>query len=133
MTEWTYPGDEAVRKAFAATVSKIVKEKGWTPEEFQRRYVDAVKDLDTGLHERALGRAIKNLREERKMTRRALAASGRIPVRRLIHSERGHNARLSLSEVCRIAAGLNLHPYELTEHYQDVVKQADSSQAWWTP
>lgn len=133
MTEWKYPGDEAVQKAFAATISRMVKEKGWTPQEFRQRLVDAAEDLDTGLHGRALGRAIKNLREERSMTRQALAASARIPVRRLIHAERGHSGQLSLSEVCRVAAGLNLHPYELMEHYQDAVKQADSSQAWWNP
>jgi DNA-binding XRE family transcriptional regulator len=132
MTEWKYPGDEAVRRAFAATVSKIVEEKGWTPEEFQRRLVEAARDLDTGLHERALGRAIKNLREERNMTRRALATLAGISVQRLIHAERGHSGQLSLSEVCRISAGLNLHPHELMERYQDAVKQAYSSQAWWT-
>lgn len=132
MTEWKYPGGEAVRKAFAATVSKIVTEKGWKAEEFQQRLVDAAKDLDTGLHERALGRAIKNLREEHNITRRALAASACIPVRRLIHAERGESGQLLLSEICRIAASLNLHPCELMEHYQEAVKQADSSQAWWT-
>jgi hypothetical protein len=130
MTEWKYPGDEAVGKAFGATVSRIIREKGWAPEEFRRRLVEAARDFDTGLHERALGRAIKNLREERNMTRQALSASARIPVLRLIHAERGHSGQLSLSEVCRIAAGLNLHPYELMEHYHDAVEQADSSQAW---
>lgn len=133
MTEWKYPGDEAVRRAFAATVSKIVEEKGWTPEEFQQRLAEATRELDTGLHERALGRAIKKLREERNMTRRALAASASIPIQRLIQAERGHSGQLSLSEICRIASGLNLHPHELMEHYQDAVKQADRSQAWWTP
>jgi DNA-binding transcriptional regulator YiaG len=131
MTEWKYPGDEAVRKAFAATVSKIVEEKGWTAEEFQRRLREAARGLDTALHERALGRAIKNLREERNMKRRALATLAGIPVRRLIHAERGHSGQLSLSEVCKISAALNLHPYELMEHYQDAVKQADGRQAWW--
>ena len=131
MTEWKYPGDEAVRRALAATISKIVEEKGWTPEEFRRRLVEAARDLDTSLHERALGRAIKNLREERNVTRRSLATLAGIPVRRLIRAERGHSGQLSLSEVCRISAGLNLHPYELMERYQDAVKQADSSQAWW--
>jgi len=93
---------------------------------------EAARDLDAGLHERALGRAIKKLREERNMTRRVLAASADIPIRRLIQAERGHSGRLSLSEVCRIAAGLRLHPHELLEHYQDAVKEADSSQAWWS-
>jgi DNA-binding XRE family transcriptional regulator len=130
MTEWKYPGNEAVRRAFAATVSEMVEERGWTAEEFRRRLVAAARDLDAGVHERALGRAIKNLREDRNMTRRSLATSAGIPVQRLIHAERGHGGGLSLSEVCRISAGLNLRPYELIQRYQDAVKHADSSQAW---
>jgi DNA-binding XRE family transcriptional regulator len=130
MTEWKYPGNEAVRRAFAATVSEMVEERGWTAEEFRRRLVAAARDLDAGVHERALGRAIKNLREDRNMTRRSLATSAGIPVQRLIHAERGHGGKLSLPEVCRISAGLNLRPYELIQRYQDAVKHADSSQAW---
>jgi predicted transcriptional regulator len=134
MTEWTYPGDDAVRLAFARNILKIIKEKGLTIQEFERRLAEAQKGLNEGAHERAFGRAVKKLRQERKMTRKALAASAGIPIRILIQAERGHGGRLvSVPEVCRIAAALKLRPHELMAHYQFAVEQADRAQAWWRP
>jgi hypothetical protein len=132
MTEWKYPGDDAVRRAFFANVLTIIGEKGLTLEEFERRVAKARKELDVDVHERAFGRAVKKLRLQRNLTRKRLAGSARIPVRILIQIERGHGGRLiSVPEVCRIAAALGLRPHELMARYQDAVKQADSSQAWW--
>jgi len=132
MTEWKYPGDDAVRQAFFANVLTIIREKGLTLEEFERRVAKARKELDVDVHERAFGRAVKKLRLQRNLTRKRLAGSAGIPVRVLIQIERGHGGRLiSVPEVCRIAAALRLRPHELMAHYQDAVKQADSSQAWW--
>jgi hypothetical protein len=134
MTEWMYPGDEVVLQAFAHNILKIINGKGLTLEEFERRVAEARTDLDAGVHERAFGRALKNLRQERKMTRKALAVSSGIPVRVLIQVERGHGGRLvSVPEICRIAAALKLRPHELMAHYQDAVEQADRAQAWWRP
>jgi hypothetical protein len=132
MTEWQYPGDDAVRRAFFANVLTIIGEKGLTLEEFERRVAKARKELDVDVHERAFGRAVKKLRLQRNLTRKRLAGSARIPVRILIQIERGHGGRLiSVPEVCRIAAALGLRPHELMARYQDAVKRADSSQAWW--
>jgi hypothetical protein len=134
MTEWKYPGDDVVRRAFFANVLTIIGEKGLTLEEFERRVTEARKELDVGVHERAFGRAVKKLRLQRDLTRKRLAGSAGIPVRVLIQIERGHGGRLiSVPEVCRIAAALRLRPHELMARYQDAVKQADSSQAWWRP
>jgi transcriptional regulator with XRE-family HTH domain len=134
MTEWTYPGDDAVRRAFARNILKIIKAKGLTIEEFERRLAEARKGLDAGVHERAFGRAVRRLRQERKMTRKALAVSAGIPVRVLIQVERGHGGCLiSVPEVCQIAAALKLFPHELMAHYQDAVEQANSAQARWRP
>src|SRR5258707_12657659 len=125
MTEWKYPGDDAIRMAFAANVLKIVEEKGLTLEEFERRMREVRKDLDVGMHERALGRAVKKLRIERDMTKKFLAASAGISVRVLIQVERGHGGLLlSVPEVCRIAVALKLRPHELMAHYEDAVKPA---------
>ena len=129
MTEWKYPGDEVIRRAFLATVSKIVEEKGLTLEELQKRMAEADKDMDKGLHRRALGRAIKMLREKQKMSRQELAASAGISVRLTIQIERGQG-HASVPQICRIAHGLKLRPHELMQHYENAVKQADSSQAW---
>lgn len=132
MTEWKYPGDDAMRRAFLANVLTIIREKGLTPEEFERRVARARKELDVDVHKRAFGRAVNKLRLERNLTKKRLAGSAGIPVRVLIQIERGHGGRLiSVPEVCRIAAALRLRPHELMAHYQDAVKQADSSQAWW--
>jgi DNA-binding XRE family transcriptional regulator len=125
MTEWKYPGDEAIRMAFTANVLKIIEEKGLTIEEFERRMQEVREDLDVGMHERALGRTVKKLREERNMTRKRLAASAGISVRVLIQLERGQGGLLlSVPEVCRIAVALKLRPHELMAHYEDVVKYA---------
>ncbi len=129
MTEWKYPGDEVIRRAFLATVLKILEEKGLTLDEFEKRMAKADREMDQGLHSRALGRAIKKLREERKMSRRELAASAGISVRLVIQVERGHG-HASVPQICRIACGLRLRPHELMQHYENAVKQADSGQAW---
>lgn len=134
MTEWKYPGDDVVRRAFIANVLRIIEEKRLTLEEFEWRVAEARTDLDAGVHERAFGRAVKKLRLERNLTRKRLAGSAGIPVRVLIQIERGQgDSLISVPEVCRIAAALKLRPHELMAHYQDAVKQADSSQAWWRP
>jgi predicted transcriptional regulator len=131
MTKWTYPGDDAVRRAFFANVLTIIREKGLTLEEFERRVVRARKELDVNVHERAFGRVVKKLRLQRNLTRKRLASSAAIPMRVLVEIERGHGGPLiSVPEICRIAAALRLRPHELMAHYQDAVKQADSSQAW---
>ena len=134
MTDWKYPGDDVVRRAFIANVLRTIEEKGLTLEEFEWRVAEARTDLDAGVHERAFGRAVKKLRLERNLTRKRLAGSAGIPVRVLIQVERGQGGSvISVPEVCRIAAALKLRPHELMAHYQDAVKQADSSQAWWRP
>ena len=134
MTEWKYPGDDAVRGAFAANVLRIIEERGLTLEEFERRVTTAHANLDEGFHERAFGRAVKKLREERGMTRRTLAGWIGIPVRALVQIERGHGGGLvSVPEICKIAVALKLRPHELMAHYQNAVEQADGGQAWWRP
>jgi predicted transcriptional regulator len=134
MTEWKYPGDDVVRRAFIANVRTIIKEKGLTLKEFERRVAEARTDLDAGVHERAFGRAVKKLRQVRNLTRKRLAGFAGIPVRVLIQIERGQCGNLiSVPEVCRIAAALKLRPHELMAHYQDAVEQANSAQAWWRP
>ena len=131
MTDWTYPGDEAVRLAFAAHVLEIIKEKNLTPEEVEKRLAAAHKSIDQRLHERAFGRAIRKLREEHKMSRKVLATSAKIQIRLVILIERGRGGDTSVPEVCRIACAFNLLPHELMEHYQNAVKDANDGDAWW--
>jgi len=131
MTEWSYPGDEAVRLAFTAHVLEIIKEKNLTPEEVQKRLAVAHKTLDHRLHERAFGRAIRKLREERNMSRKTLADSAKIPIRLVVLIERGRGGDTSVPEVCRIACAFKLLPHELMEHYQNAVKEANDGEVWW--
>jgi Helix-turn-helix domain len=127
VTEWSYPGDEAICRGFFATVTRIVKEKNLTLQELEKRLAEAWTECDWRSHEQALGRAVKRLREKRHITRKALAASAGIPVRLLIRVERGHGGKTSLPEVCRIAHALKLRPHELMEHYEKAFKEASSS------
>ena len=131
MTEWTYPGDEEVRLAFAANVLEVIKEKNLTPEEVEKCLAAAHKSLDQRLHERAFGRAVKKLRYKRSMSRATLAALAKISLRLVIRVERGRGGDISVPEVCRIAYALKLLPHELMEHYQNAVKETNSSEAWW--
>jgi predicted transcriptional regulator len=131
MSEWKYPGDEVVRLAFTANVLEVIKEKNLTPEEVEKRIAAAHQTIDHRLHERAFGRAVKKLREERNLSRKALAVSAKIPVRLVMRVERGRGGDISVPEVCRIACALKLLPHELMEHYQNAVKEADTSEAWW--
>ncbi len=131
MTDWAYPGDEAVRLAFVANVLEVIKEKNLTAEEVEKRLAAAHESLDQRLHERAFGRAVRKLREERSMSRETLAASARIPVQLVIRVERGRGGDISVPEVCRVACALKLLPHELMEHYQNAVKEANDGEAWW--
>lgn len=131
MTEWKYPGDEVMRLCFTANVLEIIKAKNWTYEEVQKRIAAAHQRIDHRVHERAFGRAVRMLREERNLSRKALALSAKIPIRLVIRVERGRGGDISVPEVCRIACALKLLPHELMEHYQKAVREADSSEAWW--
>ena len=124
MTEWRYPGDEVIRMAFLATVTKLAQERGLTSEELERLMV-AQDQPDYGSHERAFGRTVRKLREEQHMSRKTLAVSAGIPVRLLIQVERGHGGHASVPEVCRIAHALKLMPQELMAHYEHAFKQAN--------
>jgi predicted transcriptional regulator len=128
MTEWRYPGDEAVRLAFTAHILEIIKEKNLTPEEVQKRLAVAHRTLDHRLHERAFGRAVRKLREERGMSRKALADTAKIPIRLVVLIERGRGGDTSVPEVCRIACAFRLLPHELMEHYQNAVKEANDGE-----
>jgi DNA-binding XRE family transcriptional regulator len=129
MTEWKYPGDDAIRKAFAANLLRLIQEKGLTVEEFERGVAESDKEIDKGLHRRAFGRTVKRLREERRTSRSELAVAAGISLRLLIQIERGHGPA-TVQQICRIAYGLRLRLHELVQHYWNAVKQIDSSQAW---
>lgn len=131
MTDWTYPGDEVVRLTFAANVLEVIKERNLTPDEVENRIAAAHKRIDYRLHERAFGRAVRKLREERNMSRKAMAVSAKISVRLVTRVERGRGGDISVPEVCRIACALKLLPHELMEHYQNAVKEANASEVWW--
>jgi DNA-binding transcriptional regulator YiaG len=131
MTDWTYPGDEAVRLAFSANVLKAIKEKNLTPDEIENRIAVAHKRIDYRLHERAFGLAVRKLREERNMSRKVMAVSAKISVRLVTRVERGRGGDISVPEVCRIACALKLLPHELMEYYQNAVKEANASEVWW--
>lgn len=128
MTEWKYPGDDAIRKAFAANLLTLIQEKGLTVEQFERGVAESDKEIDRGLHRRAFGRTVKRLREERRMSRKYLARSAGISLQLLIQIERGHGPA-TVPQICRIAYGLKLRPQELVQHYWNLVKQIDGSQA----
>ncbi len=131
MTEWKYPGDEVVGLAFAANVLEIIQEKNLAPEEVEKRIAEAHNCMDHKVHERAFGRAVRKMREDRNLSREALATSAKIPVRLLIRVERGRGGGLSVPGVCRIACALKLLPHELMEQYERAAKEAASSEAWW--
>jgi DNA-binding XRE family transcriptional regulator len=124
MTEWRYPGDEVIRIAFLATVTKLARDRGLTSEELER-LIAAQDQPDYGSHERAFGRAVKKLREEQHMSRKTLAVSAGVPVRLLIQIERGHRGHASVPEVCRIAHALKLMPQELMAHYEQAFQHAN--------
>lgn len=127
MTEWRYPGDEAICRGFLATVTSIVREKGLTLKQVEKGLLKARAKCDGRSHEQALGRAVKRLREERHVSRKALAASAGVPMRLLIQIERGHGGQTSVPEVCRIAHALKLRPHELVQHYEEDFNEAPAA------
>jgi Helix-turn-helix len=129
MTDWKFPGDDKVRRAFILNVLTAIRQQGLTFQEFERRVTQAAEVLDRRAHERAFGRVVKKLRLDRNLPRKRLAESAGIPVRVLTQVELGHGGHLiSVPEVCRIAAGLKLQPHELLEYYQDAIETASTIQ-----
>ena len=93
MTEWKYPGDEVVGLAFAANVLEIIQEKNLAPEEVEKRIAEAHNSMDHKVHERAFGRAVRKMREDRNLSREALATSAKIPVNVFQTTTQGCTAR----------------------------------------
>ena len=128
MTEWKYPGDEAMRRAFMETLHEIIAEKNLTPEEVNRRIAEAHKTIDHRLHARAFGCAVRKLRQERELSRKALALAAGLPLRYLIRIERGHGLDVSVPEICRLACAFKMRPHELVRVYEKNVQEAKARQ-----
>ena len=116
--DWIYPGDEAVLKAFGATVQSLREERGLTREEYAER-VNKVKERDVSVIRRSCALAIKNEREKAGMDRQTLSKKSGVPLRQLILIERAQT-ELGFIEFVRIAFALKVLPHKLAEEQERI-------------
>lgn len=113
-----YPGDEAVKKAVGEALRQIRLEKGLSLEEAEAALQEAAQEDAQPLVPRALGIVVRQLREERKMSRAELSRASGLSVRFIGAVERGRADNATITDVVRISFGLN-HPIT------DFVSQVD--------
>ena len=113
-----YPGDEAVKKAVGEALREIRLEKGLSLEEANAMFQKANQEDPESMVPRALGIVVRQLREKQKMKRVQLRLASGLSVRFIGKVERGRAKNATITDVVRIAFGLN-HPIT------DFVSQVD--------
>ena len=113
-----YPGDEAVKKAVGEALREIRLEKGLSLEEANALFQKANQEDPESMVPRALGIVVRQLREKQKMKRVQLRLASGLSVRFIGKVERGRAKNATITDVVRIAFGLN-HPIT------DFVSQVD--------
>ena len=113
-----YPGDEVVKKAVGDALREIRLEKGLSLEEANALFQDANQEDPGSMVSRALGMVVRQLREKHKMSRVRLSRASGLSARFIGRVERGQERNATITDVVRIAFGLN-HPIT------DFVSQVD--------
>jgi len=113
-----YPGDEVVKKAVGDALREIRLEKGLSLEEANALFQKANQANTGSMVLRALGMVVRQLREKQKMSRAQLSRASGLSVRFIGRVERGRADNATITDVVRIAFGLN-HPIA------DFVSQVD--------
>ena len=113
-----YPGDEAVTEAIGNALRKPFLEKGLSVEETYRAFRKATEEDSESMVPRALGIVVRQLREKQKMSRAQLSRASGLSARFIGRVERGRADNATITDVVRIAFGLN-HPIT------DFVSQVD--------
>ncbi len=104
-----YPGDEAVNQAIREAVREICLEKGLSIEEAGMLLRKPNQEDAQATVPRALGIVVRQLREERKMSRMQLSRASGLSARFIGIVERGRAHNATITDAVRICFGLN-HP-----------------------
>jgi transcriptional regulator with XRE-family HTH domain len=102
-----YPGDEAVKKAIGEALREIRLEKGLSLEEANALFQKANQEDPGSMAPRALGMVVRQLREKQKMSRAQLSRASGLSARFIGRVERGRADNATITDVVRIAFGLN--------------------------
>jgi transcriptional regulator with XRE-family HTH domain len=72
---------------------------------------------------RALGIAVKRLREQQKMSRAQLSSASGLPLRFIIRVERGKAQDATLTDIVRLSFGLNLPADEFVVQVEEQLRK----------
>jgi transcriptional regulator with XRE-family HTH domain len=122
-----YPGDDVMGKALGEALRQARLEAGLSIEEAEERLRVEMEGLDYKRMARAMGRAIKEAREKRHLSRKELSSKAGLPLGRLIALERGSTENFFATEFFRISYAMKMRPHELAECYEEIDKNSVSS------
>jgi ribosome-binding protein aMBF1 (putative translation factor) len=121
-----YPGDEAVTKAIDEALRKLLREKGLSLEEAYAALRKAnEKDLKS-MVPRALGIVVRQLREKKRMSRAQLSRASGLSVRFIGIVERGRAHSATITDVVRIALGLNYPVTDFVSKVDELSKKLET-------
>ena len=115
-----YPGDDVLCKALGDALRQARMEAGLSVEQAEERLLSAMQNVDYRLTFRALGLAIRQARENRRMSRKELSLSAGVTVRKLITLERGSAIDLPVTDFFRISCALRMEPAQLSARCQQI-------------
>ena len=122
-----YPGDEAVMKAFGEGLQKLRIEKGLSMEQVDAVLDEAAQQDSHPFLPRALGLVIRQLREERNISRAQLSDVAGVSLRLLNRLERGKVREVPLTQIVRLAFAMNYPITDLVERVTKLNQQLQSS------
>lgn len=125
-----YPGDEAIKKTFGATLRAIRLEKGLSLEEANALLQQAMRNDTHQLLTRALGIVVRQLREKQKLSWAQLSDASGLTVRFISKLERGNAHNATLTDIVRISLGLNQPVTKFVELVEDREQKLKSRQTF---
>lgn len=116
-----YEGDAAFNWAFREVEKQMRAASGLTDEQIAENIKEARTNPVTLEFPRAFGLRLRAVREERKMSRLALADASNVPVRMIVMIERGMGGETPMGDVFRLCLGMKC---DVVKFFREIGEQA---------
>ena len=110
-----YPGDKAVLRAIGDALRAIRPERGLSLEEANEVFREAMRTDARELVPRALGIAVRQLREKQNLSRVQLSRASGLSARFISNLERGKAHHATVTDIVRLSFGLGCPVVEFVE------------------
>jgi DNA-binding Xre family transcriptional regulator len=125
-----YPGDEAILKGLGETVRNLRLKQGLSIERVNALVDEGIRQNAHPFLPRALAIVVRQLREDRNMSRAQLSNASGLPLNLINRLERGRARRVTMTQIFRLAFAMNHGVGDFVEKVEDCEKQLQSASGY---